>query len=76
MPGGDRCPAGGPGQASAAHDRTSGLPGLPGGPVARELSAGDGGGDAAAALFVRGVPVQPTRMAQVNVAKVSVGNNV
>jgi hypothetical protein len=54
------------------------LPGLPGGPVTRGLLARDGGdGDEAAALFVPGVPapVQPARMAQVNVAQVSVGNN-
>jgi hypothetical protein len=68
---------GGPGQASAAHDRTSGLPGLPGGPVTRGLLAGDCAGGEVAALFVPGVLalVQPARMAQVNVAQVSVRNN-
>ena len=57
--------------------RSSGLPGLPGGPVTCGLLAGDCAGDEVAGRFVLDVlaPVQPARMAQVSVAKVSVRNN-
>jgi hypothetical protein len=66
-----------PGQASAAHDSTSGLPGLPGGPVTCGLLAGDCAGVEAAVRFVLDVlaAVQPARMAQISVAKVKVRDN-
>src|SRR5215469_4535001 len=68
---------GGPGQASAAHDSTSGLPGLPAGPVTRGLLAGECARGEVAARFVLGVlaPEQPAMITQVSVATVNIRNN-